>query len=179
MRKTATLLAVLVALAAAVASCERQPKGSTVVLVVRHAEKASDAEDSPLADAGTQRAQALADAAADAGVAAIYTTQFRRSHETAAPLSQKAGVAVTEAPVNLSNPGDYGRALAREILEKHAGQTVLVVAHANTVPLIIEGLSGRAGVGEGSEYQDLFVVTIPPNGPARVLKARYGAPSGG
>src|SRR5947209_4893310 len=131
MRKCATLLAVLLALAAA--SCDRAQPGSTVILVVRHAEKASDAEDSPLADAGTQRAQALAAAAADAGVAAIYTTQFRRNHDTAAPLSQKTGVAVTEVPVNLSNPGDYGKALAKDILEKHAGQTVVVVGHANTL----------------------------------------------
>src|ERR1043165_3577701 len=104
-------------LAFAAASCARAPQGSTVVIVVRHAEKASDAEDSPLNDAGVQRAQALANVAGDAGVSAVYTTQFRRSHDTARPLAESTGAAVTEMPVNLQSPGDYGQRLARDILE--------------------------------------------------------------
>jgi broad specificity phosphatase PhoE len=177
MKRAAAFLVVLLTLAAV--SCNRPQAGSTVVLVVRHAEKASDADDSPLSDAGTQRAQALAGVAADAGVSAIYTTQFKRNQDTARTLSERTGVALTPVPVNLSNPGDYGKSLAKEILEKHAGQTVLVVGHANTVPLIVEGLTGKPVEGGDAQYQDLFVVIIPPSGPARVIKTRYGQPSGG
>jgi broad specificity phosphatase PhoE len=177
MKRAAAFLVVLLAFAAA--SCNGTQPGSTVILIVRHAEKASDADDSPLSDAGTQRAQALAGLAADAGVSAIYTTQFKRNQETAKPLSDRTGVALTQMPVNLSNPGDYGKILARDILEKHAGQTVLVVGHANTVPLIVEGLTGKSGEAGDAAYQDIFVVIIPPSGPARMIKTRYGQPSGG
>ncbi len=50
MKRSVTVLLLL--LAFGVASCSRPPQGSTLVLVVRHAEKASDAEYSPLSDAG-------------------------------------------------------------------------------------------------------------------------------
>lgn len=87
MNRVATFLLILLVLV--VASCGRQqaPQGSTVVLVVRHADKASDAEDSPLSDAGLLRAQALASVAAGANVGAIYITQFKRNHDTAQPLA--------------------------------------------------------------------------------------------
>lgn len=133
MERVVAFLSFLIAVAV-VASCTwqpPQPQGSTVVLVVRHADKVSDAEDSLLNETGSRRAQALAAAAADAGVCAIYTTQFKRNHDTAHPLSERIGVAATEVPVNLQNPGDYGQRLARDILEKHKGKTVLVVGHAN------------------------------------------------
>jgi len=57
MRKTA--VAVFVLLLALVSCGKPQPAApSTVVLLVRHAEKASDAVDSPLTEAGAERAQA-------------------------------------------------------------------------------------------------------------------------
>lgn len=168
----------LLALAFGAGACRKPPVGSTVVLIVRHAEKASDAEDSPLSQAGAQRAQALVSAASGAGVSAIYTTQFRRSHETSQPLAERAGVSVTEMPVNLQNPGDYGQRLARDILEKHRGKTVLVVGHANTVAAIAEALAARPlDVGE-AQYDDLLIVNVPPAGSARVIRAQYGAAGG-
>jgi len=176
MNRVATFLLILLALV--FASCSRQQQqGSTVVLVVRHADKASDAEDSPLSDAGLQRAQALAGVAAGANVGAIYTTQFKRNHDTAQPLAERTGVAVTEVPVNLQNPGDYGQRLARDILEKHRGQTVLVVGHGNTVASILEGLTGRTQQLGDIEYGDLFIVTVPPSGPPGLIRAQYGADS--
>ena len=155
-------------------SCSRPQPSPTVVLIVRHAEKASDAEDSPLTEAGQQRAQALVRVAEDAGVSAIYTSQFKRNRETAKPLSDRLGVAVTEMPVNLQAPGDYGKTLAREIMQKHSGQTVIVVGHGNTISSTIEGLTGRASQVESPAYGDLFIVVVPPSGAARVVKAQYG-----
>ncbi len=155
-------------------SCNRPHPGPTLVLLVRHAEKASDAEDSPLTDVGAKRAQALIRIVEDAGVKAIYTSQFKRNHDTARPLSERLGVAVTEMPVNLQNPGDYGKVLAKDILEKRSGQTVVVIGHANTIASTIEGLTGRAiQIGEVA-YGDFFSVSISPSGEAKVIKAQYG-----
>lgn len=172
MKALANVLILLLALG--LVSCGRAQQGSTTVLLVRHAEKASDADDSPLTEAGVQRAQALVRVAEGAGVNAIYSSQFKRNRETARPLSDHTGVAVTEAPVNLQSPGDYGRVLARGIMEKHAGQTVVVVGHANTVAATVEGLTGRAAPGGDLQYSDLYIVTVPPSGPAKVVKAQYG-----
>ena len=159
-------------------SCSKpQPaQPSTIVLLVRHAEKASDAEDSPLTEAGAERAQALVRVAEGAGVSAIYSTQFRRNRDTAQPLSDRLKLAVTELPIpDLQNPGDYGKTLARDITEKHAGQTVLVVGHSNTIPLVLEALTNQPSPVKGAEYGDLFIVTVPPSGAARVIRAQYGA----
>jgi broad specificity phosphatase PhoE len=177
MKRVATAL-VLLLFCLAVA-CNRPQQGSTVILVVRHAEKASDAEDSPLTDAGVQRAQALAGVAADAGVSAIYITQFKRNRDTAQPLAQRLGVAPMEVPVNLQSPGDYGQRLAREIVEKHRGQTVLVIGHGNTIASVVEGLTGRNPQLGDVQYSDLLVVTVPPSGTASLIRARYGAGAAG
>lgn len=178
MKAAARVLFVLAALG--LAACGGAAgKPTTTVLLVRHAEKASDAEDSPLTEAGARRAQELVRVAAGAGVSAIYSSQFRRNRDTARPLSERSGVGVTEAPVNLSDPGDYGKALARDILERHAGGTVLVVGHANTLGATVEALTGRPAQIEGVEYHDLFVVTVPPSGAAGLIKAQYGPRPGG
>lgn len=167
-------------LALALISCSKpqpqpQPSPSTIVLLVRHAEKASDAEDSPLTEAGAERSQALVRVAEGAGVSAIYSTQFKRNRDTAQPLSDRLKIAVTESPIkDLQNPGDYGKTLAREITEKHAGQTVLVVSHSNTIPLLLEALTGQPSPVNAAEYSDLFIVTVPPSGAARLIKAQYG-----
>jgi hypothetical protein len=59
----------------------------------------------------------------DAGrVAAIYSTQLRRTLATAAPLATAAGIAVTERPANATNAASYAQDLAREILSRHAGR---------------------------------------------------------
>ncbi len=176
--KTAKYILIFL-IALSIISCNRTQPGPTTVLIVRHAEKASDAEDSPLTEAGRQRAQALVGIAADAGVSAIYTTQFKRNRDTAQPLAERLGVAATEVPVNLQNPGDYGKTLAKTIMEKHSGQTVVVIGHGNTIGSIVEGLTGRAAPLGDIQYSDLFIVTVPPSGPAKLIKAQYGTGTAG
>jgi 2,3-bisphosphoglycerate-dependent phosphoglycerate mutase len=176
-KRASYILVVVVALATT--SCNRAQPGPTTILLVRHAEKASDAEDSPLTEAGTERAQALIGVAGAANVTAIYTTQFKRNKETARPLSERLGVAPTEVPVNLQNPGDYGKTLAKNIMERHAGQTVLVIGHGNTIASIVEGLTGRPAPLGDIQYSDLFIVTVPASGPAGVIKAQYGTGTAG
>lgn len=155
-------------------SCNRAAQNSTIVLIVRHAEKASDAEDSPLTETGAERARALSQLAADYQVKAVYSSQFKRNLDTAQPLAEKLRIPVTEMSVDLQNPGDYGKLLAKDILEKHAGQTVVVVGHGNTIASTIEGLTGRPAPSGEIAYSDLFVVTVPATGNASVLKVQYG-----
>jgi len=152
--------------------------GATTVVVVRHAEKATDdPRDPSLSPAGEERARALRSLLKDAGVAAIYATQYRRTRQTAEPLAQQLGLAVVERPVSAANASTYAPDLAREIVSTHAGKTVLVVGHSNTVPGIVEALSGSAvpPITE-SEYDHLFVVVVPAQGPARLFPVRFGSP---
>src|SRR5213078_4827272 len=61
-----------------------QGRGTTTVILVRHAEKAAaPADDPPLTAAGEARAKDLLDAVRDARVTAIVTTQLVRAKSTA------------------------------------------------------------------------------------------------
>jgi broad specificity phosphatase PhoE len=181
-RLSRTLAAAVVALAtlavaSPIAARAQSPAGSTVIVVTRHAERAdggaSMGNDPPLSEAGTRRAAALAQSLEKLGVSAVYTTQYKRTKETAQPAATALGLAITERPATAANQASYAQDLAKEILAKHAGQVVLVVGHSNTVPAIV-GAFGIAGVAPipDSDYGDLFVVVVPPAGAARLLKSR-------
>jgi len=150
--------------------------GTTTVVLVRHAEKATDdPRDPSLSPAGQERAQALLSVLRNAGVTAIYATQYRRPQQTAAPLAQQLGLSIVERPATAANASTYARDLAQEIISTHAGKTVLVAGHSNTVPEIVEALSGSSvqPISE-SEYDHLFLVVVPASGPARLFQVRYG-----
>jgi hypothetical protein len=62
---------------------------------------------------------------------------------------------------------------------RHRGQGVAVVGHGNTIAVIVEGLMGRAVTLGDVQYADLLVVTVSPEGPAKLIRAQYGAASAG
>ena len=163
MRRLAAFLLVAAAL-----GCAKAP---TTVLIVRHAEKLTNAGGDPdLSPVGVARANALAAVAAHAGVEAAYVTQYRRTKETAAPLH----VPMIEVPVNLSAPGDYPKRLAEAIASHSAGKVVLVVSHSNTVPAIVETLAHvKVPPLADAEYDRLYIVALPASGVPRVISARY------
>ena len=143
----------------------------TVVLVVRHAEKASaTAQDPPLSAAGKARARALAHTAGAAGVGAVYVTQFRRTKETAAPLAAQLHLTPIERPA-ADTAG-----LVADIQANHRGHTVLVAGHSNTVNAIVTALTGAAMEEiPDSQFDNLFVVTLPPAGSGTLTRLKYGA----
>ncbi|HEX4469387.1 MAG TPA: phosphoglycerate mutase family protein [Gemmatimonadaceae bacterium] len=169
----AFLLLLLVVTALPLSAQERAP---TTVILVRHAEKAAaPADDPPLTEAGQARARALMAITRDAGVTAIITTQFVRTRETARP----SAVALKIAPeiIRATAGAQHVQDVARAALA-HTGGVVLVVGHSNTVPAIIAALGAPPPppICDNS-YDDLYVVTIPASGAARVIHARYGEPS--
>jgi broad specificity phosphatase PhoE len=146
---------------------------ATAVLVVRHAEKASaTATDPALSSAGQARARALAHVLGSAGISAIYVTQYQRTRATVTPLATKLGLTPVERP-GADTPG-----LLSDIQNNRSGQTVLVSGHSNTVPEIIEGLTGvpMEDVPD-AQYDNLYVVTLPAAGAASLTHLKYGAPT--
>ncbi|HSJ23289.1 MAG TPA: phosphoglycerate mutase family protein [Longimicrobiales bacterium] len=138
------------------------------VVLVRHAEKVDDSRDPALSEAGHRRAEALADILADAGVSAIYTTQFQRTVQTAAPLAQRLGVAAQVVP---ASGGTHAADVAARVREHREG-TVVVVGHSNTVPDIIATLGGPVLTIGDDEYDHLFILRLTADG-VRIIRARY------
>ena len=146
----------------------------TTVILVRHAEKKIEPnnQDPDLAPEGVERTQEIARMFGDAGVNAIYATQFKRTQQTVKPLSERTGVPVTL--FNASQTND----LLRQIQTSDRGKTIFVAGHNNTVPAIVSELSGETyPVIPESEYDNLYIVTIYRFGKAKVVKLKYGKPS--
>jgi broad specificity phosphatase PhoE len=142
---------------------------------VRHAEKATDdAKDPTLSVAGQARAERLAIALRGLPLAAAYATQYRRTQLTAAPAAKACGVQVTVRPVDAANEATYAADLAHEIRQGPPGRAVLVVGHGNTVPQLVQAFTGSAPepLGE-AEFDRIYVVSLPADGPARFVVLRY------
>ena len=156
---------------------ERQTPAS-LVLLVRHAEKAAEpAGDPALTPAGVTRSQALAAALQDAGVTSIITTQLRRTGETAQPLAKALGLTPEVVQTSAGGPGGleaHVQAVAAAV-RRHAGGVVLVVGHSNTIPPIIAALGGpRLPDICDPIHANLFVLQLGA-GEAHLVRSRYGA----
>jgi 2,3-bisphosphoglycerate-dependent phosphoglycerate mutase len=113
------------------------------------------ASDPELSAAGRARAEALASMLKDAGVTAIFATEYKRTQQTAAPLAKLLGITLQSVPSK-----DTAALVGRV---KSAKGDVLVVGHSNTVPEIVKalGIDIPITVGE-ADYDNLFVVTLGP-----------------
>lgn len=158
--------------------CWWRCKGSaapTIVWIVRHAEKGADPGngDPPLAANGVIRAAELARMLEHCGVQAVYATPFQRTQQTVAPTASQAGVTPTIFPAN-----DVA-SLVASIRSNDRGKVVLVAAHSNTAPQIVDELSGVVvpAIVDATEFDNLYEVVLPRCGKPRVQHLKYGAPS--
>jgi broad specificity phosphatase PhoE len=148
------------------------------VYLVRHAEKAGDA----LSATGRAQAARLAGLLKDSGVTFIYTTQFERTRQTAAPLKsllEAKGSAVEtlslDLPASVLDHSDdpdllasYGRSVVKTIREKSPGEIVLIVSHDATIPAILQALGHEPKVTiQPTEFDRLFQIVPRAAGDAR------------
>ena len=125
----------------------------STVFIVRHAEKADDSKDAELSGAGRARAEALANMLRDSKISVIYTTEFKRTQQTAALLAKALGLTVTTLPA------ENQAALVAKLRTSTANS--LVVGHGNTIPDVIKalGISEPVDISE-SDYDNLFVILL-------------------
>jgi len=165
-RSMRSMLAAALALAAAAAGAQQ------AVILVRHAElqgaAMAEPRQLPLSEAGEARAGRLAEMLKDAGVAAIYVTDFARTQQTAQPLARALGL----NPVVL--PKGDPRELVDRLRSGHGAQTVLLVGHTDTLPGLLTALGHPAEIRiEPQDYGNLFVVVPKPEGAPAFLRLRY------
>lgn len=175
---------ILVALPVVLAGCACPPPSSpgsrvgapvpvaatTTLILVRHAEKLDDAADPPLTEEGRDRAEALARILADAGVSVVYSTDLIRTRATASPLAEARGLELQ------IYDADRAAAEARAIIERHPGQTVLIVGHSPSVPAMVNALLDAERLSKLDRYDELFVLTVSAKAPPKLLRLHYGAP---
>ena len=155
----------------------RPAAAGQVFFVVRHAEKAATpsgqppshammADDPPLSPAGEQRAARLAAMLAHSGITQIYTTEYKRTRQTAAPLAEKLKIKPVMAAAKDPAP------LVAQL--KKATAPVLVVGHGNTVPALIKALGITEPITlRDDEYDDLFIVVRTAAARPTLIRLKY------
>ena len=126
---------------------------SPVFFIVRHAEKATLEGNPELSAAGRERADGLARMLKDAEITAIFTSEFKRTQETAAPTAK--ATQVTPVVVNATNSSALVEKL--RVLKGNA----LIVGHGNTIPELLKSLGVETTVTiPENDYSELFVVLM-------------------
>src|SRR5687768_552238 len=121
------------------AATQDNPTTPMTIILVRHAEKQivpPENKDPDISVEGEKRAAELAKMFGDAGIGAIYVSQYKRTQQTVKPLADKLGIAAT--PIEAQKTPE----LIKQIRAQKAGQVVFVAGHNNTVPEVIAGLGG-------------------------------------
>jgi 2,3-bisphosphoglycerate-dependent phosphoglycerate mutase len=124
-----------------------------VVFLVRHAEKGSGNNPSLTAE-GKQRAEQLAAMLADNQLNGIYSTDYKRTQETAGPSALKQQLEIQSYdPRHLEDFSDA--------LKAKTGH-YLVVGHSNTTAVLVSLLGGepQGDIDDSSEYNRLYILNI-------------------
>ncbi len=149
---------------AATPSADAPPR---IVVLVRHGEKQSEDRDAALSPAGVARAKCLADTLAELGVTHVFTTEFARTRDTAAPLAARLGLTPEVVPA-----AEKDTWLER-LNALPPGATALVAGHSNTVPELVAALGAGEVAIAGDTFDKLFAVVLPERGAPTLLRLHY------
>ena len=143
-------------------------RGTTTFILVRHAEK--DYGDDPiLIPKGEARAERLRETLKNVDLAAVYSTNTKRTLSTARPTAEDHGLKT------ILYRSDLLPEFADKVKTLYRGKTVLIVGHSNTTPKMANYLTGTEDFPRFSEtdYTNLYIVNLPRGGTPDVLKLRY------
>ena len=148
---------------------QSQAQVLTTFVLIRHAEKSSEAgKDPALSEAGQQRAVRLAEMLKATKVDAVYSTPYQRTRLTVTPLAEQQGLQVQTYDA-------LKREAIDEMLQRHHGGTVVVCGHSNTIPWTANYLTGNKDLSDfaDNEYGNLLIVEVVEKGKAKVVWLRY------
>ena len=142
------------------------------VFIVRHAEKEQrSSRDPDLSDAGRTRAKVLDSILGKVAIDEVYATPYKRTRNTVAPVADRLGLKILSY-----DPSAQDKFAAT--LKAASEKTILIAGHSNTVPDLINMLTGNQDYEDlpESEYDNLYVITISKEN-TRVICLQYGAPT--
>ncbi len=122
--------------------------------LVRHAEKQPDGSTDPdLTMVGKNRAEQLADSFEDKGLKDIWSSDYRRTRDTAKPLLMRLGL-----KLSIYDPGDQS-VLVKNLFDRQ--HDALVIGHSNTIPELARLLCQCAIADmDESEHDRLIVISV-------------------
>lgn len=140
---------------------QQQQEKMTTYYFIRHAEKdESDPsnKDPELTAAGKKRAAKWAEILKAVQLDAIYSTDYKRTRETAAAIATTQNKQVTIYDPRKLNDPDFQK--------ETKGKTTLVVGHSNTTPAFVNAILGENKHADIDEKESgaLFIVHVAPDG---------------
>lgn len=126
----------------------------TQIFITRHAEKADGGKDPELSEAGKERAQRLAKLLQELHIDKLFATPYKRTQQTLAILAEARRLQIEESPADL-------KAFATTLSALH-GETIVIAAHSNTAPQLVNLLLGKEQYGPLSEdeFGKVWLVTL-------------------
>ncbi len=124
----------------------------SVVVFLRHAEKASRRTNAELSASGRQRALRLAEELAPFRPVALFASDLRRTQQTLEPLSRRLNL-----PLQIYERGQEW-ALGRSLLARHPGQTVVVCGHSDTLMDLVKALGHTTPFPEISGFDRFWIL---------------------
>jgi broad specificity phosphatase PhoE len=128
----------------------------TVVVFLRHAEKAHRGDTAVLSAQGRRRAEALPGDLAAYHPTALFASNLIRTQQTLAPLSKRLGL-----PIRVYTRGSEG-ALGRHLLIQHPGQVIVVCGHSDTLTDLVSALGYPDTFPEVAGFDRFWVLRVKP-----------------
>jgi len=124
------------------------------IFLVRHAEKQVNGTNDPaLTPQGNTRANNIANQLMDKNIVVIYSSDYQRTRQTAAPLAKQLNLSIS-----IYDPGDLSS--FAEMLKQQPGN-LLIVGHSNTTPQLAQLLGGKSlGKIKETEYNRIYQLTF-------------------
>lgn len=170
MKFKSLLLLVLFILAGTLPISAQNSSDITTFVLVRHAEKVDDSEDPDLSTEGYQRAERLAEMLQNIPFDAIYSTSRIRTTETVRLIAEANSQSIIE--YDAGEPDE----VTNSWIEQHAGETILVSGHSNTVPHFANALLGDEyykDIFDETDFGNLLIITIDSELNRKILPLRY------
>lgn len=162
--KTIVLLLVVLTL---VAACKESGKinlaekeNTSVYYFIRHAEK--DRSDSTnknpsLTLKGLERANKWALFFKDKNIAAVYSTNYKRTQQTALPIAKEQNLEIISYTAK--------ELISEKFIANNKGKNIVIVGHSNTTPELVNSLLGEKKYEDiaDRENNNIFIVTLNKN----------------
>ena len=160
-------IVLLLAVLTIVISCKESSKinlaekeNTSVYYFIRHAEK--DRSDSTnknpsLTIQGLERANKWAVFFKDKNIAAVYSTNYIRTQQTALPIAKEQNIEIISYTAK--------ELISEKFIANNKGKNIVIVGHSNTTPELVNSLLGERKYKDiaDSENNNLFVVTLNKN----------------
>ena len=137
-----------------------EKENTSVYYFIRHAEK--DRSDSTnknpsLTIQGLERANKWALFFKDKNIAAVYSTNYKRTQQTAQPIAKEQNLEIISYTTK--------ELISEKFIANNKGKNIVIVGHSNTTPELVNSLLGEKKYEDiaDSENNNVFIVTLKKN----------------